>query len=127
MKNIKISKKGSLGEEIACRFLESRGHMIIDRNYSKKFGEIDIIASKSETLYFVEVKSTVVVDAHGISREPSHEPEELITGDKIRSIRRVGDHYLASNKKFSRNCIIAISVFLNLRERRARVRMTEVE
>lgn len=39
--NIKI---GNLGENIACNFLEKKGFKIIERNYRKKWGEIDIIA-----------------------------------------------------------------------------------
>jgi len=39
--NIKI---GNLGEDIACRFLKKKGFKIVDRNYRKKWGEIDIIA-----------------------------------------------------------------------------------
>ena len=35
--------KGKLGEDAVCAVLERRGHTIIQRNYSKSFGEVDII------------------------------------------------------------------------------------
>ena len=51
------NEKGRLGEEIACRFLVNKGFKLIERNYQKKWGEIDIIASKYNILHFIEVKS----------------------------------------------------------------------
>ena len=50
-------KTGEIGENIAVRFLMKHGHMILDRNYTKKWGEIDIISEKDGKLYFSEVKS----------------------------------------------------------------------
>ena len=37
---------GKAGEEIACRYLESKGYKIIERNFRKKWGEIDIVCKK---------------------------------------------------------------------------------
>lgn len=50
---------GELGEQLAAKFLASRHFVIKDRNYRKKWGELDIIAEKDGTLHFVEVKSVV--------------------------------------------------------------------
>lgn len=47
---------GGWGEEKAVRYLRRRGYRILDRNFSCRFGEIDIIASKGGYLAFVEVK-----------------------------------------------------------------------
>jgi len=41
-------KLGDIGENIACDFLKSRGFEIIERNYLRKWGEIDIVTRKSE-------------------------------------------------------------------------------
>jgi putative endonuclease len=49
--------KGDIAEERACRYLRQNGFDIVDRNVYSRFGEIDIIALKDETLHFVEVKS----------------------------------------------------------------------
>ena len=38
--------KGNLSESIVCDFLVSRGYKIVDRNYLRKWGEIDIVALK---------------------------------------------------------------------------------
>ena len=48
---------GVIGENIASIFLEKRGFKIIARNYRKKWGEIDIVAQKSNVYRFIEVKS----------------------------------------------------------------------
>jgi len=37
-------KTGNLGEDLACRYLKIKGFEIIERNYWKKYGEIDIVA-----------------------------------------------------------------------------------
>lgn len=50
-------KIGQIGEDCACEYLEKNGYKIVDRNYLKKWGEIDIVANKGSRLHFVEVKS----------------------------------------------------------------------
>jgi len=47
---------GVAGENSAVSFLEAKGHVILDRNYKRKTGEIDIISSVKEYLVFTEVK-----------------------------------------------------------------------
>ena len=46
-----------LGEEIATNYLKNKGYKIIERNFRKGYGEIDIIATFENTLIFVEVKT----------------------------------------------------------------------
>ena len=49
---------GHLGEEFVSSWLKSRGWDIIDRNWSSRYGELDIVAFDDErTLVFVEVKT----------------------------------------------------------------------
>ena len=48
---------GDLGERLAAHHLESKGYRIVERNYRRAEGEIDIIARTNSTLAFVEVKS----------------------------------------------------------------------
>ena len=50
-------KLGNLGEDIAARYLEDKKYFILERNYSNKHGEIDIIAMDKGVLVFVEVKA----------------------------------------------------------------------
>jgi putative endonuclease len=53
-----MKRIGEKGEEIAVEFLKRRGHKIIEKNYSTRFGEVDIITrSPSGEICFIEVKS----------------------------------------------------------------------
>lgn len=47
---------GATIEEQACLFLKERGLRICEQNYTRKTGEIDIIALDNGTLIFVEVR-----------------------------------------------------------------------
>ncbi|HUW24737.1 MAG TPA: YraN family protein [Patescibacteria group bacterium] len=71
---------GKLGERIAANYLSSRGYRIIEMNFYKRWGEIDIVARDDDTLVFVEVKTRMVGDR--IS------PEESITAHKINSLKK---------------------------------------
>lgn len=61
-------KRGDLGEETAERFLISRGYRIAERNYSSRYGEIDIIAEDEKYIVFAEVKTRGDL-SHGLPRE----------------------------------------------------------
>lgn len=49
--------KGRLGEDAAAAELMRRGHRIIERNYRKSCGEIDIISEINGFIVFTEVKT----------------------------------------------------------------------
>jgi len=53
MKNFTSNSQriGELGEGVACEFLVRHGYSILERNYTKKWGEIDIIAQKGDKRY----------------------------------------------------------------------------
>ena len=48
--------RGAWGEDYAEAYLRRHGYRILARNYSCRFGEIDIIASDRHYVVFVEVK-----------------------------------------------------------------------
>ena len=48
--------RGAWGEDYAEAYLRRHGYRILTRNYSCRFGEIDIIASDRRYVVFVEVK-----------------------------------------------------------------------
>ena len=43
---------GNAGEELVTQYLQKDGFRIMARNYTKRFGEIDIIAQKGEVLAY---------------------------------------------------------------------------
>lgn len=50
-------EKGNYGENIVAEFLKRNNYQILERNYTVRGGEIDIIAFKNDTIAFVEVKT----------------------------------------------------------------------
>ncbi len=48
---------GDWGETQACNFLIRQGFVVVDRNYHTTMGEVDIVATKGDDYYFVEVKT----------------------------------------------------------------------
>jgi putative endonuclease len=52
-----LSSMGFDGESAVADLLEKQGFSILVRNYRQRFGEIDLIAMKEETICFVEVKT----------------------------------------------------------------------
>ncbi|HEY9583885.1 MAG TPA: YraN family protein [Candidatus Paceibacterota bacterium] len=85
-------EKGNKGEDVACFYLQKHGFFIEERNYRKKWGEIDIIAVKDGILHFIEVKSVMSQASDG------HRPEENVHELKIRKLRRVIQTYLNEKK-----------------------------
>ena len=62
---------GNMGETAVCRYLESKGYRIVERNFRIKGGEIDIIACRHKCLVFAEVKKRRTLDeaAYAITRK----------------------------------------------------------
>lgn len=48
---------GRWGEDTALEYLKNKGYVLLDRNFSRKWGEIDIIMLDGSTTVFVEVKT----------------------------------------------------------------------
>ena len=48
---------GNTGEDLATQYLLKQGFLLLERNWKTRYCEIDIIAKKDATVYFVEVKT----------------------------------------------------------------------
>lgn len=83
---------GSEGEGQAADYLEQRGFQIMERNFRKKEGEIDLIASKKGDLHFIEVKTR--------SNENYGEPIDAITPHKKNRMLKVAQNYLMNHPEF---------------------------
>lgn len=97
-------KTGNLGEDLACRFLMKRGFDVIERNYLKKCGEIDIIAKNNGKIHFIEVKSVSHETILGVSGLPAQagetndsdgfRPEDNVHPWKLQRLARTIQVYL---------------------------------
>lgn len=48
---------GDKGEKAAALYLRFKGYKILERNYRRAHGEVDIIAKRGKTVAFIEVKT----------------------------------------------------------------------
>ena len=79
--------KGTAGEDRAVAWLCSRGWTIRERNFRTRRGEIDIIAEKSSTVAFIEVKAWDSL--------PQSELEYALSARKQGRISQAARFYLA--------------------------------
>ena len=82
-------EKGKLGEEIALKYIISKGGKVIERNYRTKIGEVDLIVRLNGELVFVEVKSRSNIN-YGY-------PSESVDYKKKRKITNVAKYYILDN------------------------------
>jgi putative endonuclease len=81
--------QGLAGEQLARQFLEKKGYKILAQRYRTRYGEIDLVATKKNALFFVEVKY----------RNHGHfgDPLQAITPRKVRHLIRAAHSYLQEN------------------------------
>jgi putative endonuclease len=121
----KNQKTGQIGEDIACKYLIGKGHSIIERNYTKKWGEIDIISSFKNVLYFIEVKSIVCDDLDDVTRVTIR-PEENLHEKKLERLSRTIETYLSENVLYNKDWQVdLLAVYIDQNKKRARVRVLE--
>lgn len=112
-------KVGATGESLASQFLEEKGFVIWDRNYRKKWGEIDIVAEKGGVVHFVEVKT--------ITSKGDYMPEDNVRLWKKERLSKVIRTYLL-DKKVSDETefeIDIIAVFLDRETGESKIRLLE--
>lgn len=83
---------GRAGESKAIRYLESKGYLLLAKNYRYNRGEIDLIMQDKQTLVFVEVKWRSGM-AYGY-------PEETIQPAQEQKLRDTAEAYLAEHGWF---------------------------
>ena len=93
---------GRSGEDLACKYLESIGAEIIERNWRNRWCEIDIIAYYQGSLRFIEVKFRKQV-GYGT-------PFEYITRDKLNRLQRASLAWVQARRYSGPYQIDAVSV-----------------
>lgn len=111
---------GDLGEKIAQEYLENKGYRIIDRNYSKRWGEIDLIAESPEKeLVFAEIKTRETGKAPSVFY-----PEDSVNFAKQRKLVKTAQTFLYENKYLEDTCwqIDVIAIEIEKVSRKAKIR-----
>lgn len=90
MKNKMTSREiGDIGEDFTAQFLIKNGCEILERNFTVRGGEIDIIAKKGKLIHFVEVKSR--------KHNPLSSGQEALTKTKVSRIIKAAHEYINRN------------------------------
>lgn len=124
----KNKETGQLGEDIACRFLMKHGFEVVERNYWKKWGEIDIVAKKEDKLHFVEVKSVSrEINPEVPYKEDSFRPEDNLHPWKLQRLSRVTQTYLLEKDVSDETPwqFDVITVYLDMKRRMSKVYLLE--
>lgn len=125
-----VSEIGKLGEDLACRFLENKGFLIVDRNYRENWGEIDVVAKKGLKLSFFEIKSVSCVTDESFSQTKNNDrfkPEDNVSDFKLRKMNRIIQTYLFDKKVSSETDwdFNILAVFIYKKTKKAYVRLIE--
>jgi len=104
-----VNKVGLIGETVAEKFFINKGFEVIEKNYNKYCGEIDLIVLKGNKHHFVEVKTISRVTSKSVScetlldqykgffeiesfkeviHETSYRPEINVTREKLYKLSR---------------------------------------
>ncbi len=122
---------GEIGENVVVKHLVKHSFKILDRNYRKQWGEIDIIAEKDNIIHFIEVKTVsypaAMTSSGEVGRGETVHPEENVHFWKRKRLARAIKTYLAEKKinEESEWQIDVAAVFLDFKTQRAKIRITD--
>jgi putative endonuclease len=80
---------GRQGEDLACRYLEGQGLVVLSRNWTCRDGELDVVAVEGDRLVVCEVKTR--------SGPAWGRPDEAVDQRKLSRLRRTALRWLASH------------------------------
>jgi len=97
----KKNQVGAFGEQITVNYLKNKGFEVLDTNYLKKWGEIDIVAREttenSQIMRFVEVKTVSYETKALLTSAVTHDtwsPEDNVHFGKIQRLNRTIESWL---------------------------------
>ena len=99
---------GSYGENLAARWYQQRGYVVVDRNWRCREGEIDLVLLRGRIIVFCEVK-TRSSDAYG-------SPASAVTSTKQARLRKLGLRWIDAHDvrpgglRFDVACVIGRDV-----------------
>ncbi len=77
---------GKIGENKASLYLKANGFSVLKKNFRSKQGEIDIVAKKDKTVYFIEVKTRTNLS--------KGYPYEAVDKRKIIHLKKAAQYFL---------------------------------
>lgn len=97
----KKNQIGAFGEQMTVKYLKNKGFEVIETNYLKKWGEIDVVARGTNgMLHFIEVKTVSYETKAALEQAVTHEtwrPEEQVHAFKLKKLYRVIETWLAEH------------------------------
>ena len=91
---------GNYGELITANYLRRKGFTLIEMNYLRKWGEVDVVVQKDQKIHFVEVKTVSYETKSDLERAVTHgtwRPEENVHAYKIKKLSRAIESWIADN------------------------------
>ena len=95
-------KQGEDAEAACCDYLKSHGLKLVDKNFSCRLGEIDIIMTDNSVLVFVEVRYRKNNSFGG--------GLESITAAKQQRLRNTAELYLQQNSQYKNARLDVVSM-----------------
>ena len=98
------NQTGKTGELLANDYFLNIGYEVLHRNWRYSHYEVDLIASKDNTLHFIEVK-TKRTKKFGL-------PEDNFTSKKMKNLTKAAEEYLYQNPQWKRIQFDILAIYL---------------
>lgn len=140
---MKHTELGNIGETTVLNHLKKKGFRFVERNYRKKWGEIDLILQKGKKIHFVEVKTvscenfaSIVSrettksmfsrgnsESESLFREDIWRPEENVHQKKLQKLHRTIQTWLSERNYTGAWQLDVVSVRLSMKHRRGTIKI----
>ena len=115
------SNIGVLGEDIALKWLTSKGFSLLKQNFKTFHGEIDIVVRKDNETHFVEVKSVDI--SRGTPQKIN--PKDNFTYAKSLKMAKAIEYYLMKYPNVKAFKTILLCVYIDQTLKQAKVEYIE--
>jgi len=119
------NKIGDIGEDIAAEFLQEKGFSVLETNFNRKWGELDLITTKdTKKIVFVEVKTKRCQIPKQVPQEGEdvYRLEENVNDEKKQRLKRTIQTYLEENATGRPHWRVdLLCVYIDMRQKESRV------